>query len=164
MFKYTVIIQWSAEDEGYIATVSELPGVSAFGETAEEAAREVEDAAAVCIESLDEDGKPIPSPKLLEEYSGQFRVRVSKSLHQQLARRAEIEGVSLNLLINNFLTRGVSVDYISTPEERRVTEGAVNISTTTNVVGESVVTKEGKLNIKSDEGDAPVLRVINGGV
>jgi len=33
----TVHIAWSDEDQGYIATVPELPGLSAFGETLEEA-------------------------------------------------------------------------------------------------------------------------------
>ncbi len=32
---------YSEEDEGYIAVVSELPGCSAFGETEEEALKEI---------------------------------------------------------------------------------------------------------------------------
>lgn len=40
MYKINVI--YSHEDEGYIATVPELPGCSAFGETREEALEEIE--------------------------------------------------------------------------------------------------------------------------
>ena len=41
---YTVEIHFSDEDEGYIATVSNLPGCSAFGKTRAEAAKEIEPA------------------------------------------------------------------------------------------------------------------------
>ena len=41
---YGVEIRYSDEDEGYIATVSALPGCSAFGLTRIEAAEEIEDA------------------------------------------------------------------------------------------------------------------------
>jgi predicted RNase H-like HicB family nuclease len=39
--KYAVEIFYSEEDEGYIAVAPELPGCSAFGETEEEALREI---------------------------------------------------------------------------------------------------------------------------
>jgi len=41
MRKYTIGIFFSEEDEGYIAVVPELPGCSAFGETEEEALKEI---------------------------------------------------------------------------------------------------------------------------
>ena len=47
--RYLVEVFWSDEDEGYIATVPDLPGCSAFGATPEEAVREVQDAAAAWI-------------------------------------------------------------------------------------------------------------------
>jgi predicted RNase H-like HicB family nuclease len=39
--KYAVEIFYSEEDEGYIAIAPELPGCSAFGETEEEALKEI---------------------------------------------------------------------------------------------------------------------------
>jgi len=39
--KYAIEIFYSEEDDGYIAIVLELPGCSAFGETPEEALKEV---------------------------------------------------------------------------------------------------------------------------
>lgn len=41
---YTIEIHYSDEDEGYIATVSCLPGCSAFGKTRQAAAKEIEPA------------------------------------------------------------------------------------------------------------------------
>ena len=40
MFKYSINLTWSDEDNCYVATVSEFPGLSAFGDTPEEAAEE----------------------------------------------------------------------------------------------------------------------------
>jgi predicted RNase H-like HicB family nuclease len=41
MNKYAIEIFYSEEDEGYIAIVPELPECSAFGETEEDALREI---------------------------------------------------------------------------------------------------------------------------
>ena len=43
-----------------------------------------------------------------EIYSGQFVQRLLKSLHQQLAQRAESEGVSLNQLAITLLAQGLA--------------------------------------------------------
>ena len=39
--KYTITIFWSDEDQAYIAKVEELEGCSAFGETREDALKEI---------------------------------------------------------------------------------------------------------------------------
>ena len=49
-----VMVRWSEPDEGYIATVSGLDGLSAFGETAHGATRELIKAWEVCLEVRDE--------------------------------------------------------------------------------------------------------------
>ncbi len=62
MSKYLVEIFWSDADAGYIAVVPDLPGCSAFGETMEEAAREIEDAQAAWIEACRASGDSVPEP------------------------------------------------------------------------------------------------------
>jgi hypothetical protein len=54
-----------------------------------------------------EDGRTIPEPRPLEDYSGRFVVRVPKSLHRDLTDAANAEGVSLNAYINTELARSV---------------------------------------------------------
>jgi predicted RNase H-like HicB family nuclease len=49
--KYAVEIFYSEEDEGYIAVAPELPGCSAFGETEEEALREIKVAIDLWLET-----------------------------------------------------------------------------------------------------------------
>jgi predicted RNase H-like HicB family nuclease len=62
MMKYTIEIFYSEEDEGYIAVVPELPGCSAFGETLEEALKEVKIAIELWIEAAKKEGREIPKP------------------------------------------------------------------------------------------------------
>ena len=104
MFKYSLVLQWSKEDEGYVALIPELPAVSAVGDTPEEAVAEVKDAAALYLEFLNDEGLSIPEPDILPTYSGQLRVRMPRSLHAHLAMQAQIEGVSLNSYIVHLLS------------------------------------------------------------
>lgn len=63
MKDYRINIFYSEEDEGYIADIPDLACCSAFGETADEALREVEIAKAGWLEAAQANGKPIPQPK-----------------------------------------------------------------------------------------------------
>lgn len=87
---------WSEEDGEFVATCNAFPRLSAFGETEEEALKEGKIALKLFIEACLSQGIPLPEPQVVQEYSGQVRLRLSKYLHQQAARRAEAEGVSLN--------------------------------------------------------------------
>ena len=50
-------------------------------------------------------GRPVPNSG--DVYGGQWRQRVPKSLHAALARRAQQEGVSLNMLVTALLAEGL---------------------------------------------------------
>lgn len=105
---YPLDIFWSDEDKGFIAEVPDLPGCSAFGKTPDEAAREAQDAIASAMEAMRKAGRAIPAPSVAEpteSYSGKFVVRVPRSLHARLARRARREGVSLNQYVSHILSR-----------------------------------------------------------
>ncbi|KCZ70704.1 hypothetical protein ANME2D_02727 [Candidatus Methanoperedens nitroreducens] len=62
MYKYAIEIFYSEEDEGYIAIVPELPGCSAFGETEEEALKEIKIAIDLWLETAKKEGREIPKP------------------------------------------------------------------------------------------------------
>lgn len=99
MNKYQFNIAWSVEDKAYIATCPEFYGLSAFGDTPEEALAEAQIALELFIETYAEDGKPLPEPAIVQQHSGQIRLRLPKSLHTQAAKLAEIDGISLNQYI-----------------------------------------------------------------
>ena len=100
---------WSEEDQAFIALCSELPHLSAFGDTPAEAVMQLEEARQLAIEVYRESGWNMPGPQTLSEFSGQFRIRLPKSLHAQLAQRAHAEGVSQNTLATTYITRGLSL-------------------------------------------------------
>jgi predicted RNase H-like HicB family nuclease len=104
MFKYSLQIKWSDEDNGYIATAPELPGLSAFGKTQEEAVSELKIAAEAYLETLKESGQALPVPEKLSPYSGQIRLRMPKSLHAKLAAAAAVDDISLNTYIVSLLS------------------------------------------------------------
>ena len=60
------------------------------------------------VETLAEDNEPLPAAAVQPAASGQFRLRVPRSLHVQLVNRAEVEGVSLNTLAVTLLAQGIA--------------------------------------------------------
>jgi len=60
--RYTIEIFYSEDDRGYIAVVPELPGCSAFGESEEDAIREVKIAIDLWIETAKKENREIPKP------------------------------------------------------------------------------------------------------
>jgi antitoxin HicB len=88
------------EDEGgYRAEIIEFPGCFAEGESAAEAAANLEDAARSWLESTLAKGQTVPEPMEELDYSGKLVVRLPKSLHRHAAYAANREGVSLNQFI-----------------------------------------------------------------
>lgn len=65
MGDYAINVFWSDEDNCYIATVPDLEGCSAFGDTPEAAVREVQVAKRLWLEVAREDGEEIPQPLYL---------------------------------------------------------------------------------------------------
>ena len=64
MKDYHINIFYSEEDEGYIADIPDLRFCSAFGNTPEEALKQVQIAKAAWIEAARAEGKPVPPPKI----------------------------------------------------------------------------------------------------
>ena len=112
--KYRFDLNWSDEDDGYIAVCPEFPGLSAFGETAEEALAEAQIALGLFIESYKAKGLPLPKPQKAKSYSGQIRLRLPKSLHAQAARIAAEDHISLN----DFLTLAVQTKVSGSTQTR----------------------------------------------
>ena len=63
MYKYEIILYWSAEDGAYIAEVPELSGCAADGETQKQALENAQVIIAEWIESATEMGREIPTPR-----------------------------------------------------------------------------------------------------
>lgn len=97
-----------ADDSGrWIARVPELAGCFADGPTPAEALAQLDIVVGEWLAVRQQVGEPIPEPRKQssDEYSGRFSVRVPRSLHRSLARRAETEGCSLNQLVTTLLAQ-----------------------------------------------------------
>jgi predicted HicB family RNase H-like nuclease len=103
--RYDYHVAWSDDDEAFIAHVTEFRSLSAHGDTMEAALGEIRNVVEAVIDELEENGEPIPEPLSSRSYSGKLNVRMPESLHRKLAHEAEVEGVSLNQLINMKLAR-----------------------------------------------------------
>jgi len=83
-------------EEGYILSIPELKGCITTAETIEEGMIMIEDAKREWIKAAVEEGIKVPEPIDSNRYSGQFKLRMPKSLHKELMERAKKEGTSMN--------------------------------------------------------------------
>ena len=90
---------------GYVASYPELPGCITVGNTLEETVAHVLDAKREWLNAALEDGIEIKEPVSLDDYSGQFKLRIPKSLHRSLAEHSKAEGISMNQYCLYLLTR-----------------------------------------------------------
>lgn len=89
------IVPDSAEG-GYVIAFPELPGCLTCGDTLEQALANAQDAKRCWLETTLENSITIPEPNSIENYSGQFKLRIPKSLHKDLAEHSKQEGISMN--------------------------------------------------------------------
>ena len=87
------------DDGDWLAHFVELPEVSAFAATPEAALDELAQAWGGVCESHKKRGEAVPVAPSRKRYSGQFNVRIDKSLHRTLAVQAAKAGVSLNAMV-----------------------------------------------------------------
>jgi len=106
---YRMLIKGDAE-EGYLAEAPELPGCFTVGDTPEEALEMLRDSMYVWLLVRVEQGLAIPEAEPEQDYSGKFIVRLPKTLHRELAKQAEREGVSLNALVSAYLAREAGLE------------------------------------------------------
>jgi predicted RNase H-like HicB family nuclease len=64
--RYSIVIQWSEEDQKYIASLPEFgPYARTHGKTHREALEMAQEVLDMMIESYQETGKPLPEPQVL---------------------------------------------------------------------------------------------------
>ncbi len=59
---YEVRIWWSEEDKVFVAQVVDMPGITADGDTREQAAHEIQTALEFALEVYHEEGRTPPTP------------------------------------------------------------------------------------------------------
>jgi len=93
---YKLEIVEDKDEGGFVASYPDLPGCISCGETVESAVANARDAKKAWLEAALADGVAIAKPDSLEDYSGQFKLRIPRSLHRSLAEHSKQEGISMN--------------------------------------------------------------------
>lgn len=87
------------EEDGYTVTFPDLPGCLTCAETIEDLLTSAQDAKKTWLMAAIEDGIEIAEPDSeadFASYSGQFKLRMPRSLHRTLAVNAKKEGIGMN--------------------------------------------------------------------
>lgn len=115
MLRYGVRVSWSDQDGVFVAVCPTLGDLSALGKTAPAAVAELERAIELALKTYAAQGWAVPEPDVIEEYSGQFRLRLPRALHAWLVHEAERQGVSLNTLVTSLLAHARGERAVSQP-------------------------------------------------
>lgn len=103
---YAYRVNWSAEDNEYVATTLEWgPGLSWLDEDPAKAIDGLREVIAESVRDLIEDGQDVPQPLADRDFSGRFNLRVPPQLHADLVFEAAEARISLNQHIVTLLSR-----------------------------------------------------------
>ncbi len=103
--KYTYRITWSEEDQEFVGLCAEFPGLSWLEEKQDEAFNGIRTLVADVLQDMESNNEKIPVPLALHSFSGKFMTRIPPEQHRNLAIEAAEQGVSLNRLASERLTR-----------------------------------------------------------
>jgi antitoxin HicB len=107
---YRMELVQDSDEGGYVVSFPDLPGCLTYGDTIANAITNAADAKKAWLEAALEDGIEIANPTSDEAYSGQFKLRIPKSLHRRLAEHSKQEGISMNQYCLYLLTRNDALE------------------------------------------------------
>jgi predicted RNase H-like HicB family nuclease len=104
---YTILVRRDEESGEWVAQVEELHGCTARGQSPEQATRGISRVMEEWIAAALARGAEVPEPRSPATHSGRLLLRMAQTLHAELARAAEAEGVSLNQFITSALASAI---------------------------------------------------------
>ena len=93
---YKIEIMKDEAEGGYVLSIPLLKGCITCCDNLEKGMKMLEDAKKQWITTALESGYYIPEPDEIDNYSGQFKLRIPKSLHKELSEKSKQEGISMN--------------------------------------------------------------------
>ena len=108
---YKLEIIPDTEESGFVASYPELPGCITCGKTVAEVVANAEDAKKTWISAAIETA---------DSYSGQFKLRLPKTLHKTLAEDSKKEGVSMNQYCVYLLAKNSEKEHISIAKKKAI--------------------------------------------
>ena len=102
---YKMEIVEDKDEGGFVVSFPDLPGCVTCGETIESAIANARDAKETWLAAALEDGYPIAEPEELEGYSGQFKLRIPRSLHRALSEHSKEEWCQYEPILRLFVAK-----------------------------------------------------------
>ena len=103
--KYTYKVEWSEEDQCFIARCLEFQSLGTHGKTREKALSEMSKVVAETIKWMAEEKEEIPLPLSMRKYSGKLTLRLPPEIHRMVETNAIMQGISINRYILSSLTK-----------------------------------------------------------
>ena len=102
---YKLEIVPDPDEGGFVARYPELPGCITVGNTIDDVVNNALDAKNEWLQAAIKSNAEIAEPLALDDYSGQFKLRIPKSLHRSLSEHSKEEGISMNQYCVYLLSR-----------------------------------------------------------
>lgn len=96
----------------WIAQSVEFPSLSGVGETPEAALNEAQEVVGASVQSLKEDGEPVPQPIATREYKGKIALRIAPDTHRLVALQAADAGLSINQYLSRLIEHNLFADSL----------------------------------------------------
>ena len=93
---YKMEMVMDESEKAYVVSFPELPGCVTCADSIKKAVELADDAKREWLTACIEDNIDIPLPLSDNDFSGQFKLRIPKSLHRSLAEHSKEEGISMN--------------------------------------------------------------------
>ena len=103
--RYTYRITWSKEDKEYAGLCVEFSSLSWLDKNPEAALAGIRNMVAEAVQDMKANKETPPEPIASRRFSGKFMVRIPPELHRRLVMEAQEEGISLNRLASDKLSR-----------------------------------------------------------
>ncbi len=116
--KYTVRVEWSDEDDAFLAKCIEFPSIITHGNSRYNAIEELESAISETIKWMEEDGEKFPEPLSSKSYKGNISLRIPSDTHKELAIMAADKELSINQFITTLIEKNLYSDQITNSVSR----------------------------------------------
>ncbi len=121
--KYRVVIGFDPEKECYVARAPELESCSAEAETAEGALTALNTEIEAQIVNIKEAGGRVPTPLVDEDHSGEVTLKISKTMHRELAWLARLEELPEEQIASELFQAALSYRLSQNPRRSRPNQG-----------------------------------------
>lgn len=117
--KYRVVIGFDPEKECYVARAPELEECSAEAETAEAALTAVFEEMDAQVINIREAGGQVPAPLVEADFSGEVTLKISKTMHRELAWLARLEELPEEQIASELFQAALSYRLSQRPRQGR---------------------------------------------